>query len=1279
MANRGIELGAGYVSLTVSTAGMGRELTREFGTVSKTADAEGKRAGGLFSRSFGAGTRQVAADAKQAAESAASAQVEANTKAKRSAADLEAAQAKATKAQQAYDQAVKKSGQDSADAAGAHAKLVKAQLDEADAAARSESANKTYRAAIKESAKASAEAERANGRYERSLAGVSDRAKAGITSPFRKLVAEADKDGRLSGSKLVQGVKTGTSRIGQAIGNNPFGRLVSEAGTAAKQASEKLHSGLKGSIGKIGGMLKGGLAGVGVGAATSIGGVLTAGFQRYTGIEDAQAKMTGLIKDTKLVESAMDSAMASVKGTSFSLGDASGVASTMIASGVQPGKDLDKTLKAVTGTAAAAGSSMGEMGAIFGKAAATGKIDGEILAQLSERQVDVYGYLSKQMGVSRGEIAKMASEGKISFTDFVSAMEQGTGDVAALMGQTTTGSIKNFGASIGRLGESVITAFAGEGGIAAFFGRLTAGVDGLESKIGPAVERIKAWLAPLTTGEFLGAEATGVEEDHPIIRVLFGIRDVATEVIGGLRAFGAAWTAMDGDITSSGFAGFMEQLAFNLRTGFEGIRTALENMWTVVGPILQQVWEAISIKWAELQPKVQEIFGTIQAAVSDAMTVIRRIIEIVTGVIQWIWANFGDQITFIVTNLMGALVRIFGGIFNVIGGIWKTLAGLLTGDWSKMGEGLRQITEGIRGGLTGIFQALLGPLVAAFQSIWSSLTSIWSNLSTALSNTAQGIWDRLTGLFWGLVDTLGGIFGDIVAGISRQWDQITDKVRTPIVAVIGVVWDGLGGAWDKVADLLGLAKFPAKPAGFARGGILPGYTPVSRGDDRIVPMRSGEGVSVSEAMRDPYERDRLHRLNRAALNGPGAMARFREQEANRWGGLAEGGLVWPVPSGWNLRYPSYAGHTGVDAAVPGGTPIRALRDGTVQSLNTYTTRQRYWGVTPGYGIDTVLNHGAFATRYSHQSRRAPLSVGQQVQAGQVIGYVGQTGKATGDHLHFEVLSGGRQVNPVPYLNGATQGDGGAVGSGFNPIQTFLDMLTAPFRGLRDQLAGTPVGEMVIGFGEKLRDSAIEKVRGVADGIGTAVTATGNRAIGMAMAAARGWIGPEWIALEKLWTKESDWNHLAKNPSSGAYGIPQSLPASKMASAGSDWRTNPRTQIRWGLDYIGGRYDRPSAAYAHSQRVNWYRKGTRHAKQGLAVVGEDGPELLQMAGGEKIRPMLRPHEIARQAMTVRAATAAPAPVNIEITGPVFGDPDEFAEAIVRRVNRSMVDANRTYAL
>ncbi|MEU0518522.1 lytic transglycosylase domain-containing protein [Streptosporangium sp. NPDC006007] len=98
--------------------------------------------------------------------------------------------------------------------------------------------------------------------------------------------------------------------------------------------------------------------------------------------------------------------------------------------------------------------------------------------------------------------------------------------------------------------------------------------------------------------------------------------------------------------------------------------------------------------------------------------------------------------------------------------------------------------------------------------------------------------------------------------------------------------------------------------------------------------------------------------------------------------------------------------------------------------------------------------------------------------------------------------------------------------------------------------------------------------------------TGNRALGKQMLEARGW-GDQWSCLERLWMKESGWNERAMNRYSGAYGIPQSLPGHKMASAGSDWQTNAATQIEWGLGYIKGRYGTPCGAWGHSQAKGWY--------------------------------------------------------------------------------------------
>ena len=95
-----------------------------------------------------------------------------------------------------------------------------------------------------------------------------------------------------------------------------------------------------------------------------------------------------------------------------------------------------------------------------------------------------------------------------------------------------------------------------------------------------------------------------------------------------------------------------------------------------------------------------------------------------------------------------------------------------------------------------------------------------------------------------------------------------------------------------------------------------------------------------------------------------------------------------------------------------------------------------------------------------------------------------------------------------------------------------------------------------------------------------------QAIAYTLVQDRGWSDDEYSCLVSLWNRESGWRVNASNPS-GAYGIPQALPGSKMASAGADWATNPATQITWGLGYIAGRYGTPCGAWGHFQSRGWY--------------------------------------------------------------------------------------------
>jgi hypothetical protein len=190
------------------------------------------------------------------------------------------------------------------------------------------------------------------------------------------------------------------------------------------------------------------------------------------------------------------------------------------------------------------------------------------------------------------------------------------------------------------------------------------------------------------------------------------------------------------------------------------------------------------------------------------------------------------------------------------------------------------------------------------------------------------------------------------------------------------------------------------------------------------------------------------------------------------------------------------------------------------------------------------------------------------------------------------------VNPLSGAEAATTTTGGAAAL-VAPGQTFVVGASVVLAADRDQYGVTlppppppppPVVEEAsadeASSATPSTGSTAKKSSGAAPVAGVPDPGTA-KAIAAEMIAARGWGTGEYDCLVSLWNKESGWNINAHNASSGAHGIPQALPGSKMASAGADWQTNPATQITWGLGYIQGRYSTPCGAWGHSQSVGWY--------------------------------------------------------------------------------------------
>ena len=127
----------------------------------------------------------------------------------------------------------------------------------------------------------------------------------------------------------------------------------------------------------------------------------------------------------------------------------------------------------------------------------------------------------------------------------------------------------------------------------------------------------------------------------------------------------------------------------------------------------------------------------------------------------------------------------------------------------------------------------------------------------------------------------------------------------------------------------------------------------------------------------------------------------------------------------------------------------------------------------------------------------------------------------------------------------------------------------------NQAVSAPISEMAM-------------VAAMARQVELARTSTGAKYVTRTiMLAEYSWGDDQYSCLNRLWTKESHWNYKAHNSRSGAHGIPQALPASKMDVVGTDWRTNPVTQIRWGLRYIDSRYSTPCKAWAKFKRSKYY--------------------------------------------------------------------------------------------
>lgn len=395
-----------------------------------------------------------------------------------------------------------------------------------------------------------------------------------------------------------------TSQVPKAID-----AAIQQGGRAAPAQGRSIGSSIAAGLGTA---LKTGAAAAGGVAALALGTALTKGMERVTAIDDAKGKLAGLGHDAQGVATIMDSALASVKGTAFGLGDAAGIAASAVAAGIKPGEQLTKYLSLTADAATIAGSSLGEMGSIMNKVSTSGKAYTDNLNQLADRGIPIFQWLQEEYGVTAEELSKMVKDGKVDAETFRKVIEENIGGAALESGKTLRGSFANMQAALGRIGAAAIEPFlpmmkSGLGLITQWADKITplvkSGAEGLaagltdmakafqtsgESVEGPIskfesfgikarelVDDISGVWALLTKNEYRGADMTfGLEENSGGVQVIRDIRDAAIALWATLTSPSAErFTAFLDTVRSTGdsAAGAMDKVDGSATNLSEGI------------------------------------------------------------------------------------------------------------------------------------------------------------------------------------------------------------------------------------------------------------------------------------------------------------------------------------------------------------------------------------------------------------------------------------------------------------------------------------------------------------------------------------------------------------------------------------------------------------------------------------------------------------------------------------------------------------------------------------
>lgn len=581
-------------------------------------------------------------------------------------------------------------------------------------------------------------------------------------------------------------------------------------------------------------------------ATSAIAGItLVKGWNRLTAIDDAKAKLQGLGHSAETVEVIMDSALESVKGTSYGLDEAATTAANAVAAGIKPGKDLTKYLTMTADAAAIAGTSMSEMGSIINKVQTGQTVYTEELEQFADRGLPVYQWLAEEAGVAASEVKKLASTGQISSEMLFRAIEKNIGGAAKTIGETSfSAALANMGASLSRIGANFLDA-GGKGG--GFFSQLkplisdlTGRLEILETKaaelgvkFGEAfanviqkVQEIKAKfdsLPPSVQNLILKVSGIGVAAAvgiGPMLKVVGSLTSGLGSVIGVIGGMSGPILAIVAAIAALAAAfGYLMNTNDEFRTS---IMSTFSELGASLAPVLESLGQTFSELGSSIMSSVGEalqelapVFAQMIQLVAELIATIAPLIAQLVSALAPIIAQIVDLALNIVTMVLPVLADIMAQMMPVIQQIVTLVAELFTALApliSQLVDSLAPVIMEIVSVLTEILSALMPPLISIIEAVMSVIEAILPPIMQVLTvvvDVISGIMEVVAPI----VSFIGQIIAKIVEVISPIIQFIAGVISkivsfvSPLISkfseIFGAIYDVVSGIMGNIGNFFG--------------------------------------------------------------------------------------------------------------------------------------------------------------------------------------------------------------------------------------------------------------------------------------------------------------------------------------------------------------------------------------------------------------------------------------------------------------------------------------------